>query len=139
VRADAVRVVNYFLPAVFAKKEIEEEHGGVRQEARRRLTSAFSYSSRASSHGKIQSHHEGTKNELEKVNHKGHKEHIAREARKIIFLRPLRLNHPNRTAIAVPSFVTFVLFVVKTLLLFGCGFAALRPLWLKSFSAAARR
>jgi hypothetical protein len=35
VRADAVRVVNYFLPAVFAKKEIEEEHGGVRQEAHR--------------------------------------------------------------------------------------------------------
>lgn len=35
VRADAVRVVNYFLPAVFAKKEIEDERGGVRQEAHR--------------------------------------------------------------------------------------------------------
>jgi hypothetical protein len=31
-----------------------------------------------------------TKNELKKVNHKGHKEHIGREARKIKFLRPLR-------------------------------------------------
>jgi hypothetical protein len=66
-------------------------------------------------------HHEGTKdtkNELKKVNHKGHKEHIGREARKIKFLRPLpfefaqggepveprtlRLNHPKGTAIAVP-------------------------------------
>jgi hypothetical protein len=27
--------VNYFLPAVFAKKEIEDERGGVRQEAHR--------------------------------------------------------------------------------------------------------
>jgi len=53
-------------------------------------------------------HHEGTKdtkNELKKVNHKGHKEHIGRETRKIKFLRPLRtlwLNHPKGTAIAVP-------------------------------------
>jgi hypothetical protein len=87
-----------------------------------------------------------TKNELKKVNHKGHKEHIGRAARKIKFLRPLpfdlaqggerveprtlRLNHPNGTAIAVPLFVTFVLFVVESLLSFGCGFAALGSLWL---------
>jgi hypothetical protein len=53
----------------------------------------------------IRSHDEGTKNELKKVDHKGHKDHIGREARKIKFLRPLptlRLNHPNGTAIAVP-------------------------------------
>ena len=74
-----------------------------------------------------------TKNELKKVNHKGHKEHIGREAGKIKFLRPLRtlrLNHTNGTAIAVPLFVTFVLFVAKILLPFGCGVAALSPLWL---------
>jgi hypothetical protein len=37
----------------------------------------------------ISCHHESTKdtkNELKKVNHKGHKEHIGREARKIKFL-----------------------------------------------------
>ena len=28
-------------------------------------------------------YHEGTKDELKKINHKGHKEHIGREARKI--------------------------------------------------------
>ena len=82
-----------------------------------------------------------TKNELKEVNHKGHKEHIGREARKIKLLRPLpfdfaqggerveprtlRLNHPKGTAIAVPLFVTFVTFVVKSLLPFGCGSAAL--------------
>jgi hypothetical protein len=73
-------------------------------------------------------HHEGTKNELKEVNHKGHKEHIGREARKIKLLRPLRalrLNHPKGTAIAVPLFVTFVTFVVTSLLPFGCGSAAL--------------
>jgi hypothetical protein len=75
-----------------------------------------------------------TTNEFQKVNHKGHKEHIGRAARKIIFLRPLsfdvaqdgelvepptlRLNHPKGTAIAVPVFVTFVFFVVKSLVLF---------------------
>ena len=53
------------------------------------------------------------KHELKKVNHKGHKGHIGREARKITFLRPLRsfgfaqdkplrLDHPKGTAIAVP-------------------------------------
>ena len=71
-----------------------------------------------------------TKNELKKFNHKGHKDHIGREARKMESLRPLRdlrsfafaqdmplqLNHPKGTAIAVPYFVTFVLFVVKSLL-----------------------
>jgi hypothetical protein len=36
-----------------------------------------------------------TKNNLKKVNHKEHKGHIGREARKIEFLRPLRLNHPK--------------------------------------------
>ena len=66
----------------------------------------------------IRFHHEGTKNELKISNHKGHKEHIGREARKIKFLRPLsfdvaldgelveprtlRLNYPKGTAIAVP-------------------------------------
>ncbi|HEX9663384.1 MAG TPA: hypothetical protein VGB27_13930 [Candidatus Binatia bacterium] len=68
-----------------------------------------------------------TKNEFKKINHKGHKEHIGREARKIKFLRrlrSLRLNHPKGTAIAVPFFVTFVLFVVKSLS-FGCGFTEL--------------
>jgi hypothetical protein len=86
-----------------------------------------------------------TKHELKKVNHKGHKDHIGREARKIEFLRPLsfdvaqdgelveprslRLNHPKGTAMAVPQFVTFVLFVVKFPLSFGCGFAALGPSW----------
>jgi hypothetical protein len=75
-----------------------------------------------------------TTNEFQKVNHKGHKEHIGRAARKIIFLRPLsfdvaqdgelveprtlRLNLPKGTAIAVPLFVTFVFFVVKSLVLF---------------------
>jgi hypothetical protein len=62
--------------------------------------------------------HEGkkdTKNEFKKVNHKGHNEHIGREARKIKFLRPLRLSHPKGTAIAVPLFVTYVLFVVNLL------------------------
>jgi len=57
-----------------------------------------------------------TKKELKKVNHKGPKEHIGREARKIKFLRPLRslrLNHPKGTAIAVPVFVTFVPFVAN--------------------------
>ena len=37
-------------------------------------------------------HHEGTKdtkNELKKVNHKGHKVHIGRKARELKFLRPL--------------------------------------------------
>ena len=66
-------------------------------------------------------YHEGTKDskdERKKVNHKGHKEHIRRKARKIIFLPPLsfdvaqdgelveprtlRLSHPKGTAIAVP-------------------------------------
>ena len=36
-------------------------------------------------------HTKDTKNELKKVNHKGHKEHIGRETRNIKFLRPLRL------------------------------------------------
>ena len=70
-----------------------------------------------------------TKNEVKKINHKGHKEHIGREARRIKFLRALsfgiaqdgelveprtlRLNHPKGTAIAVPYFVTFALVVVK--------------------------
>jgi hypothetical protein len=46
---------------------------------------------------------------------------MGREARKIKFLRPLRflrLNHPKGTAIAVPLFVTFVLFVVTLSYLF---------------------
>jgi hypothetical protein len=66
----------------------------------------------------MRTHHEDTKKGLKKVHHKGHKEHIGREARKIIFLRPLsfdvtqdgelverralRLNHPKETAITVP-------------------------------------
>jgi hypothetical protein len=86
------------------------------------------------------------KNELKKVNHKGHKEHIGREACKIKFLRRLsfdvtqdgelveprtwRSNHPKGTAIAVPLFVTFVLFVVESFLPFGRGFAAPGYLWL---------
>jgi hypothetical protein len=70
----------------------------------------------------------------QEINHKGHKEHIGREARKIKFLRPLRtlrLIHPIGTAIAVPYFVTFVLFVANFLFpaLFVCGSAALGPLW----------
>jgi len=59
-----------------------------------------------------------TKNEFKKVNHKGHKEHIGREARKIKFLRSvrtLRLNHAKGTAIAVALFVTFAFFVAKSL------------------------
>jgi len=79
-------------------------------------------------------HREATTNEFKKVNHKGHKEHIGRAARKIKILRPLsfdfaqdgelveprtlRLNHPKGTAMAVPLFVTFVFFVVKSLFLF---------------------
>jgi hypothetical protein len=84
-----------------------------------------------------------TKNQLKTINHKGHKELKGRETRKIKILRPLsfdvaqdgelveprslRLNYPKGTAMAVPQFVTFVLFVVKFLLSFGCGFAALGP------------
>ena len=37
----------------------------------------------------LDSHHEVTKDELKTINHKGHKELIGREARKIIFFRPL--------------------------------------------------
>ena len=91
-------------------------------------------------------HHERrTRSKTKNINHKEHKEHIGREARKIKFLSPLpfdfaqggerveprtlRLNYPKGTAIAVPYFVTFVLFVVKSVLLFGCGVAALRSLW----------
>jgi hypothetical protein len=58
------------------------------------------------------------------INHKEHKELKGREARKIKFLRPLRLSHPKGTAMAVPFFVTFVLFVVKSLSPFRCGVAA---------------
>jgi len=99
-------------------------------------------------------YHEGTKDELKKVNHKGHKERIGREARELIIFRPLsfdvaqdgelveprtlRLNHPKGTAIAVPLFVTFVLFVVKSLRLLGCGVAALGNFWL-IFSKEVRR
>ena len=72
----------------------------------------------------IWSHHEGTKDELKKVSHKEHKGHIGREARKRKSSRALRLNHPSGTAIAVPYFVPFVLFVVESLLPFACGFAA---------------
>jgi len=60
-----------------------------------------------------------TKNEFNKINHKGHKEHIGREARTIKSLRPLRTlrsDHPQGTAIAVPLFVTFAFFAVKSLL-----------------------
>jgi hypothetical protein len=74
---------------------------------------------------------EHTKIKIKKINHKGHKELKGREARKIKYLRPLhslRLNHPKGTAIAIPIFVTFVLFVVKTLFLFDCGIAALGAL-----------
>jgi len=67
----------------------------------------------------------GTKHELKTLNHKGHKEFIGREARKIN-LRSVRLNFPKGTAIAVPLFVTFVLFVVKSFLPVDCGVAALR-------------
>jgi hypothetical protein len=73
-----------------------------------------------------------TKNQLKTINHNGHKELKWRETRKIKFLRPLltlRLIDPKGTAMAVPQFVTFVLFVVKFPLSFGCGFAALGPSW----------
>jgi hypothetical protein len=54
------------------------------------------------------------------INHKEHKELKGREARKIKFLRPLRLSHPKGTAMAVPFFVTFV---VKSLSPVRCGVA----------------
>jgi hypothetical protein len=75
-----------------------------------------------------------TKNGLKKINHIEHKQLKEREARNIkrsslypfdfTWTRPRGLIIRNGTAIAVPLFVAFVLFVVESLR-FGCDCAAL--------------